>query len=162
MKKRLLSVLLMLTVVLCSIPWRNPSVLAADSVHSHPICGTPDCQEHSAAQVYTPWNGTGNFPNGSVYLTADVTLSKTLVIKRKVNLCLNGHVLALAAGASGSVIRLENNASLNLCDCTETTHAFRVGEDGVWVRDEENGSKQLTGGVITGGSGSLNNGFVFG
>ena len=78
------------------------------------------------------------------------------------NLCLNGHVLALAAGASGSVIRLENNASLNLCDCTETTHAFRVGEDGVWVRDEENGSKQLTGGVITGGSGSLNNGFVFG
>lgn len=162
MKKRLLSVLPMLTVVLCSIPWRKPSVLAADSVHSHPICGTPDCQEHSAAQVYTPWNGTGNFPNGSVYLTADVTLSKTLVIKRKVNLCLNGHVLALAAGASGSVIRLENNASLNLCDCTETTHAFRVGEDGVWVRDEENGSKQLTGGVITGGSGSLNNGFVFG
>ena len=49
MKKRLLSVLLMLTVVLCSIPWRKPSVLAADSVHSHPICGTPDCQEHSAA-----------------------------------------------------------------------------------------------------------------
>lgn len=132
------------------------------SSHSHPICGaehsdigdhTDECENVD----WTAWDGTTDFPGGNVYLSADVTLDKTLGISSgTVNLCLNGKVLKISDSAVvRGVLEVSEGATLNICDCQTTEHKFSPDESGLWVLDEENGTKSVSGGVITGGSANV-------
>ena len=80
------------------------------------------------------------------YLASDVTLStNNITISGNVTLCLNGNVLT--GTGNGSVITVEEGASLTLCDCQEGSANNEVGDI------------TYTSGVITGGTGdSSNNG----
>ena len=102
---------------------------------------------------------TGNtLSAGKYYLSDDLTCNITgqseITIEGEVTLCLNGHVLNL----NGQILRVGSGATLHLCDCNPTTpHKFTVGDDGLWKLDE-NGDKELIGGVITGGAGRSSGG----
>ena len=134
-------------------------VYGAAPPHKHPICGAEhtDIGDHTGTCEnvdWTAWDGTTDFPGGNVYLSADVTLEKTLEISSgTVNLCLNGKVLRISENAIiGAVIEVSEGATLNICDCRTTEHKFSPDESGLWVLDEENGTKSVSGGVITGGN----------
>ena len=92
--------------------------LAVKPAHTdHPICGATCAHEdgHSTLDSWTAWSGTGTL-SGNVYLTGDVTLAETLIISSgTVNLCLNGYSITRSDGYP--TIRIEDGATLNLCDC---------------------------------------------
>lgn len=92
---------------------------------------------------------------GEYNLIGDVTLTETLRITGNVTLDLNGHVLQYKNDRTkGSVIVVEGGGSLTITDSNpNATHKFTPNGDGLWVLDE-NGSEAVTGGVITGGTGT--------
>ena len=148
-KCRKLTVLLLAAAMLFT--FMPVTALAAGTDNPHPVGST-----HGSG--WTAWDGTATFPGGNVYLSNDITLSKTLKISSgTVNLCLNGKVLKISEDAMpGQAIEVAEGATLNLCDCRTTVHKFTPDESGKWVFDEENGTKSVNGGVITGGD--ANNG----
>ena len=89
----------------------------------------------------------------TVKLTANIDISSSLTVKRTVTLDLNGYVLKYHSTNKGSVIVVEVGGNLTLTDSNTTAeHKFTPNDDGLWVLDE-NGSKTVSGGVITGGTG---------
>lgn len=87
------------------------------------------------------------------YLNNDVTVSQTITVSGTVTLDLNGHVLKYGSANNGSVIVVEGSGNLTLTDSNTTAvHKFTPDTNGLWVSDE-NGSKTVSGGVITGGTG---------
>ena len=92
---------------------------------------------------------------GNYYLNNDVTISQTITVRGTVTLDLNGHVLKYGSANNGSVIVVEGSGNLTLTDSNTTAvHKFTPDTNGLWVSDE-NGSKTVSGGVITGGTGYL-------
>ena len=89
------------------------------------------------------------------YLNNDVTVSQTITVSGTVTLDLNGHVLQYKNDRTkGSVIVVEDGGSLTITDSNpNATHKFTPNGDGLWVLDE-NGTEAVTGGVITGGTGT--------
>ena len=120
--------------------------------------------------TFTAWDSDNSLPteSGSYYLTQDVTLSGTWNVPTgETNLCLNGHSIILSG--SGSVISVPEGATLNLYDCDETTHYVTLtGGRGTDVSTTQpNGTEgtnylKVTGGCITGGTGTSNNGRYYG
>ena len=90
---------------------------------------------------------------GNYYLANDVTLSSDWTVSDEMVLCLNDHVLNL----NGHHIIVDG--SLTLQDCGETIRKFS-DNNGLWTLDQSNGTKSVTGGVITGGS-ATDGGAVF-
>ena len=89
----------------------------------------------------------------TVKLAADISISTSLTVNRAVTLDLNGYVLKYVSANEGSVIVVEGSGNLTLTDSNTTAeHKFTPGTNGLWVSDE-NGSKTVSGGVITGGTG---------
>ena len=89
----------------------------------------------------------------TVKLAGDIIISNTLTVNRRVTLDLNGHVLKYGSANNGSVIVVEGSGNLTLTDSNTTAvHKFTPDTNGLWVSDE-NGSKTVSGGVITGGTG---------
>ena len=89
----------------------------------------------------------------TVKLTGDISISNSLTVNRTVTLDLNGHVLKYESANKGSVIVVKDGGNLTLIDSNTTAeHKFMPGTNGLWVSDE-NGSKTVSGGVITGGTG---------
>ena len=87
----------------------------------------------------------------TVRLAGDISISSSLTVNRTVTLDLNGHVLRMTV--SGSVITVKDGGNLTLTDSNTTAeHKFTPNGDGLWVSDG-NGSKTVSGGVITGGTG---------
>ena len=87
----------------------------------------------------------------TVRLAGDISISSSLTVNRTVTLDLNDHVLRMTG--SGSVITVKDGGNLTLTDSNTTAvHKFTPDTNGLWVSDE-NGSKTVTGGVITGGTG---------
>ena len=73
-------------------------------------------------------------------------------IDYEVTIDLNGHVLKMAYGASGSVIVVRDKDRLTVIDSNPTAeHKFKVNGVGLWVLDDS-GTETVFGGVITGGS----------
>jgi len=91
----------------------------------------------------------GMLSSGNYYLTEDITLSSPIMIYEgyTVNLCLNGHVLK-ANFENDPVIH--NLGTLTVSSCATTAHRFSISSNGLWVPDSD-GSRSLTGGIITGG-----------
>ena len=94
--------------------------------------------------------------DGNYYLNNDVTISQTITVSGDVTLDLNGHVLQYKNDSTkGSVIVIENGGQLTIQDSDpDAPHKFDPNSDGLWVLDEENGTKTVKGGVITGGTGT--------
>ena len=148
MKKQLVSILFALCMVLCLVP------LAAFA-------------EGETEKVQGVTDQTGLFnamaaPSvTTVKLEADIYIGATLTVDREVKLDLNGHVLQMASSNSSPVIEVKKAAigssigNLTLADSdSNAVHKFTPNTDGLWVLDEENGTKTVNGGVITGGKAS--------
>lgn len=98
--------------------------------------------------------------DGSYYLetkagesAANFVITAPIVVTGKVTLDLNGYALKLEG--SGSVIRVENGATLTLVDSKpNAVNKFSVTETtGLWQQDAA-GTKVIKGGAITGGTGT--------
>ena len=141
MKKRILSILLALCMVLCLVP---TTAFAAGETNRK----VETEQELVAALA----DGTADV----IRLTKDIDISSSLTILRKVTLDLNGYVLKMTG--SGSVIILDNKSGitgdLTLIDSNPTAeHKFKVNGAEPWVLDDS-GTETVYGGIITGGTGS--------
>ena len=153
MKKGILAILVALCLVGGAMPsavWaeNNPTELSSSNLSTH----------------ISNWDSTDDtlkLKAGGYQLSEDITIDKTLEITGTTTLDLNGHVLSLAQGKTGSVIKV-TNGGLTLVDSnsTDTEHKFSQTDDGQWYLDDTNGTKTVTGGVITGGN-SENGGGVY-
>ena len=117
------------------------------------------CVGASATDFSTGWdevtNSTTTLESGrQYYLNNDVTVSQTITVSGTVTLDLNGHVLQYKNDeVHGSPLAVEDGGHLTIKDSNPTAeHRFAMNSDGLWVLDE-NGSKTVSGGVITGGTG---------
>ena len=132
--KRFLSIVLSIAMVLGMMPGMNMTVKAATSM---------------PAAV-----------DGVVKLTEDVELSSTWEPSGTVTLDLNG--FGIKKTGSGSVIKINNGASLTIIDSNpESTHKFSLN-GGLAVLNEEEGDFTINGGYITGGTGTGENGYFWG
>ena len=90
----------------------------------------------------------------TVRLAANIDISNTLTVNRTVTLDLNGYVLKYESANNGSVIVVEGSGNLTLTDSnTAAEHKF-MPNGKLWVLDEASGTETVTGGVITGGTGT--------
>lgn len=94
----------------------------------------------------------------SIQLKGNIDISNTLVVTKDVTLDLNGHVLRLKEGKSGSVIHVKSG-TLKLVDSNTEgkSHDFKVEDSGLWTLADDSYTserKTVKGGVITGGTGS--------
>ena len=141
MKKRILSILLTLCMVLCLVPT------------------TAFAEGETNRKVETEQELVDALADSSVdiiTLKNDIAIGTTLTILRKVTLDLNGYVLKMTG--SGSVIILDNKSGitgdLTLIDSNPTAeHKFKVNGVEPWVLDNS-GTETVYGGIITGGTGS--------
>ena len=107
--------------------------------------------EVSAENELTTALADGSIPK--ITLIGNIDISNTLVINRAVTLDLNGCVLKMAG--SGSVIQIKSGGSLIIEDKDKSKgHKFTPDGSGLWKLDENNGTKTIYGGVITGGTGT--------
>ena len=131
MKKRLLSVLLLVCMVLTLLPtaafaedMHEHEALPA-AAHTHCYCGgsvnAGDHTSHSNV-TYKAWNGTSSisYTNNTayVYLTNNITLNSYLSLQlgKTLYLCLNGYTLNLEG--SSYIWIGSKGAALYLCDCS--------------------------------------------
>jgi len=141
MKKRILSILLTLCMVLCLAPI------------------TAFAEGETNRKVETEQELVNALADSSVdiiTLKNDIAIGTTLTVLRKVTLDLNGYVLKMTG--SGSVIILDNKSGitgdLTLIDSNPTAeHKFKVNGAEPWVLDNS-GTETVYGGIITGGTGS--------
>ena len=141
MKKRILSILLALCMVLCLVP----ITAFADGETNRKVETEQelvDALADSSVDIIT--------------LKNDIAIGTTLTVLRKVTLDLNGYVLKMTG--SGSVIILDNKSGitgdLTLIDSNPTAeHKFKVNGAEPWVLDNS-GTETVYGGIITGGTGS--------
>lgn len=141
MKKRILSILLALCMVLCLVP---TTAFAA---------GETSRKVETEQELV---NALADSSADIITLKNDIAIGTTLTVLRKVTLDLNGYVLKMTG--SGSVIILDNKSGitgdLTLIDSNPTAeHKFKVNGAEPWVLDNS-GTETVYGGIITGGTGS--------
>lgn len=91
----------------------------------------------------------------TVRLAANISISSSLTVNRTVTLDLNGHVLKYESANNGSVIVVENGGQLTIEDSNTSNLSHKFMPNGkLWVLDEASGTETVTGGVITGGTGT--------
>ena len=118
------------------------------------------CVGASAADFLTGWyevtNSTTTLESGKqYYLNNDVTVSQTITVRGTVTLDLNGHVLKYESANKGSVIVVEGSGQLTIEDSNTSNLSHTFNSNGkLWVLDEASGTEAVTGGVITGGTGT--------
>lgn len=108
------------------------------------------------------------------YLEEDITITKTIVFKSEIHLCLNGHIINLVSEENASVFRSSDDTSadnLNIYDCNSELHKhYYKKEAGLYkFFNEENEPLTATdgvtgfinGGLITGGKNLDNYGGAF-
>ena len=84
---------------------------------------------------------------GSLTMQNDVDYGKSMWVSRDLTIDLNGYVLKMTG------IKVEKGVHLTIRDSRpDAEHKFTPNADGLWVRDETNGTKTVKGGVIYGGS----------
>ena len=145
MKKRILSILLTLCMVLCMVPI---SVFAEGE-----ITKKVETEEELV-------NALADSTVDIITLKSDIAVSSTLIVKRAVTLDIYGYMLEISG--SGSVIKVENGGDLTLKDSDLTsTYYFNPEADGLW-KWGTSGTKTVNGGVIYGGTGSINGDIISG
>ena len=87
---------------------------------------------------------------GSLKLLNDVEYSGSMDVAFDLVIDLNGYVLKMNG------IKVEKGVHLTIRDSRpDAEHKFTPNTDGLWVLDEQNGTKTVRGGVIYGGTGSI-------
>ena len=116
------------------------------------IGGNETAKDVSTAEELTAAIADVNFD--TVKLAGDISISSSLTVNRTVTLDLNGHVLKYGSANNGSVIVVEGSGNLTLTDSnTAAEHKF-MPNGKLWVLDDASGTEAVTGGVITGGTGT--------
>ena len=116
------------------------------------IGGSETAKDVSTAEELTAAIADVNFD--TVRLASDINIDTTLTVNRTVTLDLNGHVLKYGSANNGSVIVVEGSGNLTLTD-SNTTAKHKFNPNGkLWVLDDASGTEAVTGGVITGGTGT--------
>ena len=116
------------------------------------IGGNETVTDVSTAEELTAAIADVNFD--TVRLASDINIDTTLTVNHTVTLDLNGHVLKYGSANNGSVIVVEGSGNLTLTDSnTAAEHKF-MPNGKLWVLDEASGTETVTGGVITGGTGT--------
>lgn len=137
MKRRFVSILMALVMALSLLP---AQALADDNT-------VTELNKNNISNYVT--NGLGN---GTYKLTEDVTITGTLTITGDTTLDLNNRVLQMTNNSG--VFKIENGGHLTIKDSNPTAvHKFIPDNNGLWVLDEQNGTKTVSGGIITGGTG---------
>ena len=164
MKKRILSVLLTLVMLIGLVTVMSVSASAAGE-HTHCVCGA----QHASVGDHTELSSTkftavttqeelqsAATEGGCVYLANDIALTSTLAVAegKTLTLCLNGKKLSCAA----TVIKVEASATFHLTDCgTDVREGHINAATKLWTAGTGSSSDDveynLTGGVITGGQG---------
>ena len=162
--KRLLAIPIAASLVMGLLP---APTLAADTSHSHPICGAAhtDIGDHTGAcetVTWTAWNGTDKITYDAnktayVYLTSNATRKNRLIVKAgyTLYLCLNGNSLTSSTASDDEVINVSNGAKFILCDCKgggTITHSSGAKGKGVRVggSDPAAATFSMYGGTISG------------
>lgn len=142
MKKQLVSILFALCMVLCLVPL---AVFAEGE--------TENVQEVTNQTTLVAAMADTNVT--TVKLAADIDIDATLTVSRTVTLDLNGHVLKYVSANKGSVIVVENGGQLTIEDSNTSKPSHKFMPNGkLWVLDDASGTEAVTGGVITGGTGT--------
>ena len=134
MKRRLLSVLLVMAMVLSMVP---ATVTAADVHVKGTHAANAVCQKCKAAKTWTAWTSTTTLPTaGHYYLTGDVTVSDQTKNTDNLCLCLNGYTIngPQSNKVFSSVV---SGKAIAIMDCT----AVDVG--GVYTAGKITGTKNL-------------------
>ena len=136
MKKRLLSILLALCMVICLVP---TSVFAESETNKKVETEQElvDALSDSSTDIIT--------------LKNDIAISTTLTVDRAVTLDVYGYMLEITG--SGSVINIKSGGHLTLKDSDPTAEHRFVSDNGLWKLDEISGTETVLGGVIYGGKG---------
>ena len=117
------------------------------------IGGNETAKDVSTAEELTAAIADVNFD--TVRLTGDISISSTLTVNRTVTLDLNGHVLKYESANNGSVIVVEGSGQLTIEDSNTSNLSHKFNPNGkLWVLDDASGTEAVTGGVITGGTGT--------
>ncbi len=136
MKKRMLSILLALCMVICLVP---TSVFAAGE--------TTKKVETEQELVDALADSTVDI----ITLKSDIAVSSTLIVKRAVTLDIYGYMLEISG--SGSVIKVEDGGHLTLEDSDpKALYKFTPDANGLWKWVASGGTKAVRGGVIYGGN----------
>ena len=142
MKKQLVSILFALCMVLCLVP-----LAAFAEGETENVQVVADQTTLVAAMADTSVT--------TVKLAADIDIDATLKVDRTVTLDLNGYVLKYVSANKGSVIVVEGGGQLTIEDSNTSKPSHRFNPNGkLWVLDEASGTETVTGGVITGGTGT--------
>lgn len=142
MKKQLVSILFALCMVLCLVPL---AVFAEGETENVQVVA--DQTTLVAAMADTSVT--------TVKLAADIDIDATLKVDRTVTLDLNGYVLKYVSANKGSVIVVENGGQLTIEDSNTSNLSHKFMPNGkLWVLDDASGTEAVTGGVITGGTGT--------
>ena len=122
---------------------------------------------------FEPWTNTTKLPttSGHYYLKQDVTLESTWSIQGTsdnmvaIVLCLNGHSIQLKdTSSSDDVIRINEHATLSLCDCNgsgKNNGTITGGTNASGVNITSKGAFVMYGGSISGNGIGVNNGMRF-
>ena len=109
--------------------------------------------EARTAQELT--NALANESVAEIQLAENIEISNTLTVNRAVTLDLNGYVLKYVSANNGSVIVVEGGGQLTIEDSNTSKPSHKFNPNGkLWVLDEASGTETVTGGVITGGTGT--------
>lgn len=123
---------------------------AFGATHTHPVCGQT-CSGHTWTTAthsdinWTAWDGTSSFSGSYVYLTQDVTWTRSYSFTGTVYICLNGHTIT-CDDCDG--IEVPSGASVFICDCVGGGKI--VGADG-WSTVWNSGRFYIYEGTIVGG-----------
>ena len=188
MKKRILSIVLSIVMLVGLLP-TTALAMPAPAHTAHYSCGVANCDAdhngdadgfgHSEVASWTALSTKltydsdtqtykGTLDGGNYYLDDNINLGTTYIaIYNTVNLCLNGKTIT---GTSTTVIQVQSNATLNLCDCkgggkVETTVATN-GIKNASILNVYNGTVTATGntsrGIYNTGTVNISGGTVSG
>ena len=158
--KKLLSIILMACMIVTLTPIACGGALTQGTAYAETSTELSSSNLSTHISNWDSKDDTLKLKAGSYQLTEDITIDKTLEIIGTTTLDLNGHVLSLAQGKTGSVIKV-TDGGLTLEDSnTSTEHKFSQTAEGQWYLNDINGTRTITGGVITGGNNVENGGGV--
>ena len=138
MKKRILSIILTLCMVLCIVP----TSVFAEGVTSKKV----ETQQELVAAL-------ADDTVDIIKLGSDIAIDTTLNITRTVTLDLVGYMLEIKGSGSVFIIKDGGHLTLEDSDLTSTYH-FTPDANGLWKWVASGGTKTVHGGVIYGGTGT--------
>ena len=146
MKKRIVSILLTLCMVLCLVP---TGVFAE---------GETTKKVETEQELV---NALADSTVDVITLKNDIAINTTLTVDREVTLDLYGYMLEMKG--SGSVIAIQDGGHLTLEDSDpKALYMFNPDANGLWKWVASGGTKAVRGGVIYGGTGTVIGSFTIG